>query len=68
MPISSTIEALVEVVVGIMLLPIMAGFVYVVSQDENLSTYFGITLIMTLIVYVFAFGVLLKGISTLRIK
>lgn len=58
------IEGLVEIAVGLLLLPIMAGFVYVVQQDENLSSYFGISLIMTLIVYVFAFAILLKGIKT----
>lgn len=64
----STIDAMVEILVGVMLLPIMAGFIAVVSSDENLSGYIGLTLILTLIVYVFAFGILLKGVRTLRGK
>lgn len=64
----STIDAMVEILVGVMLLPIMAGFLAVVSVDENLSSYIGLTLILTLIVYVFAFGILLKGVRTLKGK
>jgi hypothetical protein len=68
MAFDSTIDAMVEILVGVMLLPIMAGFLAVVSADENLSGYIGLTLILTLIVYVFAFGILLKGVRTLRGK
>jgi len=64
----TTIDSMVEILVGVMLLPIMAGFLAVVSADENLSAYIGLTLILTLIVYVFAFGILLKGVRTLRGK
>jgi hypothetical protein len=46
----------------------MAGFIAVVSVDDNLSGYIGLTLILTLIVYVFAFGILLKGVRTLKGK
>lgn len=68
MAFDTTIDAMVEILVGVMLLPIMAGFLAVVSADENLSSYIGLTLILTLIVYVFAFGILLKGVRTLRGK
>lgn len=68
MAFDTTIDAMVEILVGVMLLPIMAGFLAVVSADENLSGYIGLTLILTLIVYVFAFGILLKGVRTLRGK
>jgi hypothetical protein len=68
MAFDSTIDAMVEILVGVMLLPIMAGFIAVVSVDKNLSGYIGLTLILTLIVYVFAFGILLKGVRTLRGK
>jgi len=64
----STIDAMVEILVGVMLLPIMAGFLAVVAVDENLSSYIGLSLILTLIVYVFAFGILLKGVRTLKGK
>lgn len=64
----NTIDAMVEILVGVMLLPIMAGFLAVVSADENLSSYIGLSLILTLIVYVFAFGILLKGVRTLKGK
>jgi hypothetical protein len=64
----TTIDAMVEILVGVMLLPIMAGFIWTVSQDENLSGYIGLTLILSLIIYVFAFGILLKGVRTLRGK
>lgn len=68
MAFDTTIDAMVEILVGVMLLPIMAGFLAVVSADENLSSYIGLSLILTLIVYVFAFGILLKGVRTLRGK
>lgn len=68
MAFDTTIDAMVEILVGVMLLPIMAGFLAVVSADENLSGYIGLSLILTLIVYVFAFGILLKGVRTLRGK
>jgi len=68
MAFDSTIDAMVEILVGVMLLPIMAGFIAVVSANHNLSSYIGLTLILTLIVYVFAFGILLKGVRTLRGK
>lgn len=68
MAFDTTIDAMVEILVGVMLLPIMAGFLAVVSADENLSAYIGLSLILTLIVYVFAFGILLKGVRTLRGK
>jgi hypothetical protein len=68
MAFDSTIDAMVEILVGVMLLPIMAGFIAVVSLDDNLSGYIGLSLILTLIVYVFAFGILLKGVRTLRGK
>jgi hypothetical protein len=68
MAFDSTIDAMVEILVGVMLLPIMAGFLAVVSSDENLSGYIGLSLILTLIVYVFAFGILLKGVRTLKGK
>lgn len=68
MAFDTTIDAMVEILVGVMLLPIMAGFLAVVSADENLSEYIGLSLILTLIVYVFAFGILLKGVRTLRGK
>jgi hypothetical protein len=68
MAFDTTIDAMEEILVGVMLLPIMAGFLAVVSADENLSGYIGLTLILTLIVYVFAFGILLKGVRTLRGK
>jgi hypothetical protein len=64
----TTIDAMVEILVGVMLLPIMAGFIWTVGQDENLSGYIGLTLILSLIIYVFAFGILLKGVRTLRGK
>lgn len=68
MAFDTTIDAMVEILVGVMLLPIMAGFLAVVTADENLSGYIGLSLILTLIVYVFAFGILLKGVRTLRGK
>lgn len=68
MAFDTTIDAMVEILVGVMLLPIMAGFLAVVTADENLSGYIGLSLILILIVYVFAFGILLKGVRTLRGK
>lgn len=66
MAMESTIDAMVEILVGVMLLPIMAGFIAVVATNPNLSGYIGLSLILTLIVYVFAFGILLKGVRTLK--
>ncbi len=68
MAFDSTMDAMIEILVGVMLLPIMAGFLAVVAADENLSAYIGLSLILTLIVYVFAFGILLKGVRTLKGK
>jgi hypothetical protein len=63
---TSIIDGAIEMVIGIALLPIMGGFVAFVSADANLSSIIGFSLLMTLIVYIFAFAIIIRGYHMIR--
>lgn len=63
---SNIIDGAIEMVIGIALLPIMGGFVAFVSTDANLSSILGFSLLMTLIVYIFAFAIIIRGYHMIK--
>jgi len=49
------------ILLGIVLIIVMSGFVVMAQADPNVSGVTGLSLIISLIVYVFAFAVIVKG-------
>ena len=55
-----------EIIIGIILLPILAGFIVYAQSDNNTSSFAGMALLITLVGYAFAFGLIGAGIKTMR--
>ena len=58
------IKGVIEFIVGIALLPTAAAFVVYVSNDKNLSSILGLTLIMSLGIVIVAFGIIYHSVKT----
>ena len=50
-----------EMLLGVVMIIVMSGFVVMAQADQNVSGVTGLALIISLIVYVFAFGVIIHG-------
>ena len=66
LPKSKFIEGAMEIIIGIILLPILAGFIIYAQNDPNVSALTGLSLLLTIIGYAFAFGLIGAGIKTMR--
>jgi hypothetical protein len=66
MGMSNIIEGGVEIMAGIIIAVIMAGFVAYASTNENISALMGVPLILTLVVYVFVFALIVRGYKTIK--
>ena len=50
-----------EMLLGVVMIIVMSGFVIMAQTNPNVSGVTGLSLIISLIVYVFAFGVIIHG-------
>lgn len=57
----------VAIIVGLVLLPIMAGFSAAAKADTNVSAVTGLTLVIDLVLYGFTFGLVGLGIGLIYI-
>ena len=57
----------VSIIIGFVLLPVMAGFQATATADANVSAVPGLTALLNLIMYGFAFGLVGLGISLIYI-
>ena len=62
------IKGILEVVVGLAMLPIAGGFVAYVSADKNLSGIIGFSLIMSLVVVILGLGIVYHAVKTFFLK
>jgi len=53
----------ISIVIGLVLLPLMAGFVKDAKDDPNVSSVAGLTSVLDLILYGFTFGLVGLGIG-----
>lgn len=53
----------ISIVIGLVLLPLMAGFVDDAKTDANVSSVTGLTSVLDLILYAFTFGLVGLGIG-----
>ena len=53
----------ISIVIGLVLLPLMAGFVDTAKSDANVSGVTGLTAVLDLILYGFTFGLVGLGIG-----
>lgn len=63
---SKFIDGAIEVIIGIILLPIVTGFIVYAQSDNNTSSLTGMTLLLTIIGYAFAFGIIGAGLKTMK--
>jgi len=63
---SKFIDGAIEVIIGIILLPIVTGFIVYAQSDNNTSSLTGMTLLLTIIGYAFAFGLIGVGLKTMK--
>lgn len=61
--IEKVIIGVISLIVGLVLLPVMAGFVTVVSNNSSLQAISGTTTILPLILYGFCFGLVGIGVG-----
>jgi len=55
------IEGGLAMLLGVVMIIVMSGFIVLAQTDPNVTGVPGLTLIISLIVYVFAFAVIIKG-------
>lgn len=53
----------ISIIIGLVLLPLMAGFVNTASSDSNVTAVSGLTSVLDLILYGFTFGLVGLGIG-----
>ena len=53
----------ISIIIGLVLLPLMAGFVATTKTDTNVSGVSGLTAVLDLILYGFTFGLVGLGIG-----
>lgn len=58
------IKGILEVIVGLAMLPIAGGFVAYVTADPNLSGIIGFSLIMSLAIVVLGLGIIYHAVKT----
>jgi hypothetical protein len=57
------LKSLFEIIIGLVLLPILATFVYLAVNNSTLAQVPGITIILPLIVLAIGFGMVYQGIK-----
>lgn len=55
----------ISLIIGLVLLPLLAGFIAAAKADTNVAAITGLTLVIDLIAYGFTFGLVGLGISML---
>jgi hypothetical protein len=63
---SNLVKGVMEVLLGLAMLPIAGGFVAYVQADENLSGILGFSLLMSLVVIILAFVVIWAGVKMIK--
>jgi len=57
----------ISIIVGLVLLPLLAGFLATAKSDSNVSAVSGLTALLDLVAYGFAFGLVGFGISMIYV-
>jgi len=57
----------ISIIIGLVLLPVMAGFVATSKADRNVSSVAGLTSVIDLILYGFTFGLVGLGVGLIWI-
>jgi len=60
------VDKFIEVILGLVLLPIGAGFVVIASADPNVSSITGMTALLGIVVIAMGFGIVIKGIKSFK--
>lgn len=60
------IEGAIELIIGLILLPVVTGFIVFAQSDANTSSITGMTLLLSIIGYAFAFGLIGVGLKTMK--
>ena len=61
-------KAWLEILLGLALFPVVAGFIVAATSDANVATITGMTIIIPLVGIAFGFGLIYKGIKGLDKK
>lgn len=64
---TTVIMGAISIIIGLVLLPLMAGFVASTKVDDNVSGVAGLTSLLDLILYGFTFGLVGLGIGLIYI-
>lgn len=64
---TTVIMGAISIIIGLVLLPLMAGFVASTKVDDNVSGIAGLTSLLDLILYGFTFGLVGLGIGLIYI-
>lgn len=64
---TTVIMGAISIIIGLVLLPLMAGFVASTKDDDNVSGVAGLTSLLDLILYGFTFGLVGLGIGLIYI-
>lgn len=62
----SMVDKFLEVILGLVLLPIGAGFVIVAQADANISGITGMVPLLGLVVIAMGFGLVIKGVKSFK--
>lgn len=62
------VDKFLELILGIVLLPIGAGFIVVAQADPNISGITGLVPLLGLVVIAMGFGLVIKGVNSFKNK
>jgi hypothetical protein len=57
----------ISIIIGLVLLPVMAGFTFLAKSDANVSSVTGLSSVIDLILYGFTFGLVGLGVGLIWI-
>lgn len=63
---SGMVDKFLEVILGLVLLPIGAGFVVIAQADPNISAITGMTALLGIVVIAMGFGLVIKGVNSFK--
>lgn len=63
---SGMVDKFIEVILGLVLLPVGASFVVIAQQDTNVSNITGMTALLGIIVIAMGFGLVIKGVKSFK--
>ena len=66
MKVGNIVEPILEIVIGLALFPIITGFIVYAMNDPNTTILTGMNIILPIIGYAVAFGLVMKGATGLK--